>query len=90
MCYMCLNRYCDEAFPVDGGYILTATGAHGSPPLPPVLDFNCRKRHFDQTLDHFGQSDQRRFKQTFWVCDSAWPQSTRKQVSSPTYGLKGV
>eukprot|EP00882_Tetradesmus_deserticola_P008518 GHRQ01008981.1.p1 GENE.GHRQ01008981.1~~GHRQ01008981.1.p1 ORF type:complete len:479 (+),score=114.98 GHRQ01008981.1:999-2435(+) len=74
-------RYCHEAFPKDGGYSLTGSKAQSSPPLPPALDFNCRKCYFDQALDHFDNTDQRSFQQTYWVCDDAWPQSAKMQGS---------
>jgi hypothetical protein len=45
-----------------------------------VLDFNCRKCYFDQALDHFDQAEKRKFNQTYWVCDDAWPQDEKQQV----------
>lgn len=89
-CCILLYRYCEKAFPKSSGYSLTASSAQRSPPLPPVLDFNCQKRHFDQTLDHFDRADQRSFKQTYWVCNDAWPQSAKKQVRMVQAVMNGL
>jgi hypothetical protein len=38
------------------------------------------KSIFKQMLDHFNAADTRFFKQVFWVCDSAFPDSKTDQV----------
>jgi hypothetical protein len=75
------HRYCTEAF-FNTSYELLATSGAADVPPPPVVDFNCMKSIFKQTLDHYNAADTRCFKQVFWVCDSAFPDSQTDQVRS--------
>jgi hypothetical protein len=72
-------RYCAEAFSPTSYTLQSSSGAMDVTP-PPVVDFNCIKGYFKQTLDHFNASDSRFFKQVFWVCDKAFPDSQQDQA----------
>jgi hypothetical protein len=78
-----LHRYCENAF-LRTSYELQASSGAADVPPPPVVDFNCMKSIFKQTLDHFNAADTRSFKQVFWVCDSAFPDSQANQVRKRT------
>jgi hypothetical protein len=68
---------------LDSGYELLATSGAADASPPPVVEFNCLKSIFKQTLDHFNAADTRFFKQVFWVCDSAFPDSQAEQEREP-------
>jgi hypothetical protein len=59
--------YCAEVFGAASAYALVSTAGDANPPTPIVQEFNCLKRYFQQRLDHFSNSDNRRFKQLYWV-----------------------
>lgn len=72
-------RYCAQAFNPSGSTLQSSSGATDVTP-PPVVNFNCVKGFYKQTLDHFNTSDSRFFKQVFWVCDKSFPGNQQDQV----------
>lgn len=76
-----LPQYCAQAFNPSGSTLQSSSGATDVTP-PPVVNFNCVKGFYKQTLDHFNTSDSRFFKQVFWVCDKSFPGNQQDQASS--------
>jgi hypothetical protein len=54
-------------FGLPSEYLLVSTAGDANPPTPIIQEFNCVKKYFQQQLDHFSSSDNRKFKQLYWV-----------------------